>query len=193
MDAPQPTLTWHRWYFSVAVVFGVLALCAMVAATAWALLGQPRTALLFTAVGGGMVGVLLVWQAWVCPWCRAGDGPSGMVESPQHELRDLHFAIWLLPISLAVVGGLVWFGEPKLRQHLEAYFFWWGYLDQLALLLLITAGALAMGSVGFSWLVARRYRRRTAAMHVCFDCGYDLHASPGETCPECGEARRSAV
>lgn len=187
MDSPRLMPSWRRWYFNVAVVLWTLGLCAMIAATAWALLDQPRTALHFSAAGGGLLGALLLWQACIYPWCRAGDGPSGQVETPRTELRDLHFIIWLPPISLAAFCLLVWLGEPMVRQHLESYFHW-GRTDRLAPLLALGLVPLGLWSCLFSRVVTRRYRQRTALLRVCFHCGYDLHASPSPTCPECGRA-----
>lgn len=187
MDTLRVTPVWRRWYFNVAVVLWMLALCAMIAGSAWALLGQPRIALLFSAAGGGMLGLLLLWQACIYPWCRAGDGPSGQVESPRQELRDLFFIIWLPPVSLAIVCLLIWLGEPMLRYHLQAYFHW-KQTNQLAPLLMLGVVPLAFWAYAFSRLVAHRFRTRTAAMRVCFTCGYDLHATPGLTCPECGRS-----
>lgn len=191
MDATRTQVGWQRWYVAVSLGIWMLALCASVAAAAWMLLGWPDIAIWFTATAGWLMAAMVVWQAWVFPWFRAADGPSGTAESPQRELRDMRFVIWLPAIGLVALCLTLTLAGPMLeyfdaRRWMPTPGASWGLVAAAAI------GPVCAWSWWYSRHVSRRFRQRTAAAALCFACGYDLRGTPGQACPECGCNRETA-
>jgi len=50
----------------------------------------------------------------------------------------------------------------------------------------ITGAALIAIGLTVSYFSGRTYRKTVAAQRICYHCAYDLRATTGDTCPECG-------
>ncbi len=143
--------------------------------------------------GAALLVLAVVWMCWVSPVFRAGEPIEALARDPRHYLRSLRVIAWipalLVGLVLAVTAafilwrfesqpglGMVRFVLIGLKQTGPEPFLW------------ITLACLVVAA-GLQPLIVRRFNRAMAKRHLCSRCGYDLHASVAETCPECGRPR----
>jgi len=124
------------------------------------------------------LGVLVTFGfVWLC--CTApviaSNRPLKGTESRPRRRRALLIILPLSPglvLSLATLLGIVDVSGHRTSEGLvipcglSMFFLLWG--------------------VVFSMWINHRCKHACFRARICFDCGYDLRASPGAHCPECG-------
>ncbi|MEM7625530.1 MAG: hypothetical protein AAF333_07880 [Planctomycetota bacterium] len=133
----------------------------------------------------GLLG-LLIWYAWCQPLVWAYDPASGKKIS-SGQIAPKRLAWWLdivprlapfIPFvfpAVMVVLSVIDFGNREWHQHVAWLF--------------VTLGAAAV----FIWIshhvrtaIKIEFPRRLSMLGLCFGCGYNVSASKGISCPECG-------
>jgi len=143
----------------------------------------PRAVSVLPVVGS--IG-LCVWFAWCQPLVWAYD-PASVKKISNGQIAPKRLAWWLnvaprimpvAPFAFAVAMAVlvvVDFGEKAWPAHVAWLI---GMLIALALAVRISRGVCAV--------VLREFPRRVSMLGLCFGCGYNVSASAGPNCPECG-------
>lgn len=132
-----------------------------------------------------------VWFAWCLPLIWAYD-PASLKKVISGDIAPRRVAKWMgfatqlfpvIPLLFTVIMATLVFaelGKPEWFEHVV-----WLVISLVMLLvsLLISRRVHAVVSLEFP--------RRVALLGLCFGCGYNLTATAGSNCPECGRRNQS--
>ncbi len=122
--------------------------------------------------------IAFAWTCWVVPILSASDIPKHTKHPPSQRRASLvmfTLAPGLTLMCLAIAFACIRFREHgwAREQNRAAFCFTLG--------LFLTFVGLVMACVAI-----HRLRQASAQCGICYACGYDLRASPNNTCSDCG-------
>jgi hypothetical protein len=183
----SPRRRWHTVLVLCTLVSGVAVLaCCLVLAILMELRGSGPGPILgtvaLTAAGLAVAGVF--WFAWGWTFVEAANPIAAGARPPRTRLGMLtRYA--LLP------AGIVGFW---LAIMLVLFSRRGGQWVVNMPVVVGTAAFVTLAAIGWGWrhILKRRVRRSAIESKVCYQCGYDLRASPSSECPECGHVNATA-
>jgi len=191
MDTTGHKPWWSRPYHIVsAALTGLLALTFLATFIAMQLALSRRDLSFIEWINGPLIAIYILsgaaalWLMGVAPILAARDRGIGWHLTPRATRIGQWGRLIAIPALLAGTGVLV-LAEAALDAMDHGAFDW-------------PAASLAAALIGGGILVGvlttplRRWHRRLFMANVrdrklCYHCGYDLRATTGDTCPECGK------
>jgi hypothetical protein len=178
--AGQRGYPWWRWATFFASFLFLLPLACV------SLLGMQHVGVLrrwWGPLSVTTVAVFTVWGCWVCPVLEAGRPDLRRIARPANLARFIRFVIWspaLAPFLAAAAGLPIAF--VAYGGHLSR-------IDWVVPTWLIAAWpvSVVVCAIVDRWAM-RTLRRALTERRMCLGCGYDLRATAGDACPECGRA-----
>jgi hypothetical protein len=193
---PLPTKPWYtRWYLWVPAAVSASAIYLFVLTLLICLILNIRVpgyvvACLFLVCASMCIGSAL----FVCMgggYFLSGDRlvkwkPG---ESPRQNAHGSVAVTWVLPLGMMAVSPAIW-----LIMLVDYLFALSGEApppfdadEHRGLVIMFFIGlVLCLPSLIISYPIPRRYRINGRLRQLCYECGYDLRATPSGKCPECG-------
>jgi len=126
------------------------------------------------AFGGAFL--CIPWYCWAFPVIDARNTRPSWKYAPRQRRTLLMTLIWLPTFFITLsLFALIFIGTTQ------------GGADPMAIQVVGGLLIFSLLCAAPCHIVSRRFfRNSVAAMKLCYHCGYDLRATTGEHCPECG-------